>query len=237
MKPSCIAISGSDPSCGAGAQLDIRVMELFSVRPLNVISGITVQNGDKVFDVFSVPKNIFKSQLENVLNRNSPIICKIGMLTLDALAVVEDFISLSLLNIPIVLDPILKSSSGFTFIEKENYGKIFSKSFLVTPNIPEIELFVDMQIESYADVVSALNIFSEKFLCERILLKGGHLKEFLGTDFLFENNKIVEISGKKHWQKEDIHGTGCFLSTAIASCLANGLELEQAVRLSKEKLV
>ncbi len=213
-------------------------MEIFNVRPLSVITAITVQNGDEVSDFFSVPKDYLIKQLESLFSLNQPAACKIGMLTEDSVAALFEFFeSRENLNIPIILDPILKSSSGFSFLAKEKFTRIFKHCALVTPNIPEMEVFVGFKIETYSDIENSLVSFSNKYYCPQVLLKGGHKLEFAGKDFLYSDGHVVEISETKHNITEDIHGTGCFLSTAIASCLANGMELEDSIRLAKKKLV
>lgn len=236
MKKSCIAISGTDPTCGAGAQLDIQVLSHLGVMPLSVITAVTVQSADLFKSYWSVPPDVIKGQIETVVEMCNPQACKIGMLTNLAVETVINLVESGKLKCPIILDPILKSSSGFEFVDPGLLKNLFKKCFLVTPNIPEMESFLDMDILGIEDMEKAVVEFSKRHSCSRVLLKGGHLPEARGLDILYSEGSLRRIVSQKIIETGELHGTGCFLSSAIAGYLVLGNGLEDSIELAKSLL-
>jgi hydroxymethylpyrimidine/phosphomethylpyrimidine kinase len=236
MNKFCLTISGSDPTCGAGAQLDLQVLNKVGVKPLNVISAITAQTSDKVFETFPIPEKVFLDQVVTMNTFYRSEFCKIGMITNTGVLSLINLILDGSFESKIILDPIIKSSSGYEFVETDILSELFKYSFLVTPNILEMEKFLDISIETQKDMELSLKLFNEKFGTPHILIKGGHLKNFENIDILFLSGKIVYFESKKVLNQFETHGTGCYLSSAIAGFLTLGFDLESSISKSKEML-
>lgn len=236
MKPSCIAISGTDPTCGAGAQLDIQVLNYLGIMPFSVITAVTIQNVDNFKGFWSVPCEIVKEQLETILTTYEPCVCKIGMLTEIAMEAVISVVGSGKLKCPIILDPILKSSSGFNFIDQKLLKSFFKNCFLVTPNIPEVESFLDTKVRDINEMERATVKFAKENSCPRVLLKGGHLRDLRGVDILYSEGVVTRFTAEALLGSYQVHGTGCFLSSAISGYLALGEDLTNSISLAKKLL-
>ena len=236
MKKFCLAISGSDPTCGAGSQLDLQIFNRIGVKPLTIISALTAQTADLVKMVWEADRDSFEQQL-NLINFHYPSeYCKVGMIMEQSVCSILNMIDNGNFKSKIILDPILESSSGFKFINKEKLIDLFKKSFLVTPNISEMENILDLQITSVTDMESSVKLFSHKFGTPNVLIKGGHLKNYENIDILFSNGNIFHLDSPKVDKKWETHGTGCYLSSAIAGFLTLGLNLKESIIKSKEMI-
>lgn len=218
-----LTIAGSDSSAGAGIQQDLKTIVAHGCYGATVITSVTSQNTLGVQSTFTVPPHVVAAQLNAVLTDLAPAAIKIGMLPDQAVAeaVVEVLTPyLEQHPVPVVYDPVMVSSSGFLLMEEEAIAYITSHLFplctLITPNLPEAEKLGD-----------SLSPFV-------YLLKGGHAEGDKMTDLLhlpggdvyrFVTTKIVS---------RNLHGTGCTLSSAIASCLAQGHSLPESVKKAKE---
>lgn len=228
---TCLTIAGSDNSGGAGLQADLKVFSLLGVFGFSAITSITVQNSKGVKASIPVSPNILESQINAIFEDFKINAIKIGMLQTKENVEV-------LLNIfknyrpkNIVLDTVLKSSSGKYLLDKnaiESFKKLIKFTAIITPNTEEAKVLTGIEISSLDDM---------KFACEKLLklgakvvyLKGGHMdfKETI-VDIFFDGSKMIEVKYEKLPVKENIHGTGCVLSSAIASFLAKGENLENA---------
>ncbi|WP_242832988.1 bifunctional hydroxymethylpyrimidine kinase/phosphomethylpyrimidine kinase [Butyrivibrio sp. LC3010] len=255
IQKTVLTIAGSDSSGGAGIQADLKTMEAHDVYGMSVITALTAQNTMGVSGVLTVDKEFVAEQLRAVLSDITPDAVKIGMLPDIGImeTVVEAIDKYRLTNI--VLDPVLKSTSG-TDLSKESaleYMKtmLFPKCTLITPNIPEVKRICGIDIKSSKDMEEAAKIISYSYKCN-VLIKGGH-STFEGdeksNDLLFvtgkntlqedfktrksEDGKLITYEGERI-SNPNTHGTGCTLSSAIASNLAKGMSLEDAVKSAKE---
>lgn len=217
-----LSIAGSDPSGGAGIQADIKVANMLGVYPCAVVSALTAQNSFAVSEVWPVEAHIFGAQLHSLLQDIRPDSIKIGLLpSSELIEIMEMFIrEYNLVNI--VVDPILSLSlNSFSPVETlmKAYGeKLFPLASVVTPNIPEAEAF------------EAFFNSSLSFLTNSYLLKGGHSNDDeICCDKLFMNGDLVRKYTHKRINTTNTHGSGCVLSSAIASFLALGKRLEDAV--------
>ncbi len=226
-----LTIAGSDSSCGAGLQADIKTFCSMGVYGLSVVTSITSQNSMGVQDIHHVPPKLLKNQLITILNDIKIDAIKIGMIgSKENIMVLTEI--LKDINIPIVLDTIFISSSGSKLLDDEAF-EIFTKRLiplatLITPNLLEAEKLTNQKIFSLEEMKIAIKNIKAK----NILLKGGHLK---GDALdLFYDNKHLTIFNSKRIIFEDIHGTGCVLSSAIATFLAKGYKMEIAIKNAKK---
>lgn len=228
---TCLTIAGSDNSSGAGLQADLKVFTLLGVFGFSAITSITVQNSKGVKESIPVNPELLKKQIETIFEDFNVDVVKIGML--QTKENINVLINLFQKYKPkeIVLDTVIKSSSGKYLLDKDaidKFKELIKISSIITPNTEEAKALVNIDINSVDDMKKA----SEKLLklgTKAVYLKGGHMKfqnEII--DIFFDGSKMLEINYKKLPLKENIHGTGCVLSSAIASYLAKGESLENA---------
>jgi len=229
---SVLSIAGSDSGGGAGIQADIKSISANGAYAATVITASTAQNTKGVTDIHGLPLSHIKAQLEAVLSDIEFGAVKIGMLySCEVIELVASMLkSYDVKNI--VLDPVMVATSGRTLLSNEalNSLKTFlPHTYLITPNIPEAELLIGHKID-LLNMEASVKEIAEKFSVS-VLLKGGHLESReLMTDMLYikERAKLVVINNKAV-STNNTHGTGCSLSSAIATHLALGCELEEAV--------
>jgi len=227
-----LTIAGSDSGGGAGIQADIKSISANGAYASTVITASTAQNTQGITDIHPMPLTHIEAQLDAVLSDIEFGAVKIGMLhSSEVIRVVKDSLKKYTIN-KIILDPVMIASSGDKLVNDEaiNTLKAFLPYvYLITPNIPEAELLLGHKINLENIKISATEL-GEKFLVS-VLLKGGHLEaQALMTDtlYIYESKKIVSIHNPAVKTKHT-HGTGCSLSSAIATYISLGLELEEAV--------
>ena len=231
MPEIALTIAGSDSSAGAGVQADLKTFAAHKVYGICVITAITAQNTTKVFKIFKIPMDMIEAQLDALLEDFSIGAIKTGMLpSAEIIALVAD--KIKGLNVPIVVDPIIKAGVGRDLIEKEAINELVSRLFpmatLVTPNIFEAESFSGVKVKSESYLKSCAQKLMEKGV-KAVLIKGGHLNAPEVVDFLFLKNGKQKVFRKPRVQGETRHGTGCVLSAAITANLANKMDLIEAV--------
>ena len=245
--PVVLTIAGSDCSGGAGIQADLKTMSAFDVYGMSVITAVTAQNTCGVTGVQNVTGEMIRLQLEAVMSDIMPDAVKIGMLaTADAVEAVADILEKYHVE-HVILDPVMVSTSGRNLLEAEGKEQMLRRLFplaeLVTPNIPEAEEIlkaVDGSVENKRTVSSvqitdqtmmekAAQEIRQKYGCN-VLLKGGHMIQ-AADDLLYQTQAVWFPAQRIHCT--NTHGTGCTLSSAIASALARGYSLEEAVGIAK----
>ncbi len=231
-----LSIAGSDSGGGAGIQADIKTISALGVYATTAITAVTAQNTCGVSSIEPVSPLLVKAQIEAVLSDIGADAIKIGMLhnMATAKAVSEAIVQYNPQYV--ILDPVMISTSGHKLIEDETIdfirNTLMKQASLITPNIDEAALLAQCEIQSEKEVYTA----AEKLLntgCQAVLMKGGHLKGETMTDILFTKNKNPLVLKEKHITSQNTHGTGCTLSSAIASYLALGQQLEDAVIAAK----
>ena len=246
-----LSIAGSDCSGGAGMQADLKTMCAHRVYGMTAITALTVQNTLGVRSVSPVTPSFLEEQLDACLSDIGADAIKIGMIPKEALllSVIRKLKEYNCKNI--VLDPVMISTSGKRLMDAETVKKMEKELFplcrLITPNLPEVEYLSGEKAKDYCDMEMMAEKLGKKYGCA-ILIKGGHFKENgkngadsgmdeIGensvTDVLFEKGHIYEFS-EKRIENPNTHGTGCTLSSAIASNLALGYSLEEAVMRGKQ---
>ncbi len=234
---TALTIAGSDTCGGAGIQADIKTMTALKVYGQCAITALTAQNTTGVKEIMEVSKAFLGSQLDAVFTDIYPDTVKCGMIpNADLIAMTAEKLSYYEAK-NIVVDPVMVSTSGHSLMETDALTTLKTKllplACVVTPNIPEAEVLSGISIESKADVEKAAQrIFADTGAA--VLLKGGH-GVLDASDFLLTQNGSRWFNGKKI-DNPNTHGTGCTLSSAIASYLAKGLDLESAVLHAKNYL-
>lgn len=232
---TALTIAGSDSSGGAGIQADIKTMMANGVYAMSVITSLTAQNTLGVKSIFDVTPEFLSDQLDAVFTDIFPDAVKIGMISSPLLAeVVAE--KLTLYNAKnIVLDPVMIATSGATLTKTEAVRvmtrKLFPLAKVITPNIPEAEVLSKMKIKNENDMKKAAEAIYSLYGCS-VLLKGGHSIND-ANDLLYENGKFRWFSGKRI-DNPNTHGTGCTFSSSIASNLAKGMTLPDAITSAKE---
>jgi len=225
-----LTIAGFDPSSGAGLTSDIKTFQAHGLYGLSVCTAVTVQNDVDFLETHWMETEVVLNQIDVLFQRFSIDYVKIG--------IVENWLSLSQIisklkvlnpSVKIVLDPVLKASAGFDFHEQEMmsfFDGILSQLTLITPNYEEIKaLYPNRSIDETIEHISSKT---------NLYLKGGHRSDKVGLDQLFYN-KIVQLNiepGIKNVSSK--HGSGCVLSSVLASNLALGYSLTESAQLSKK---
>lgn len=224
--PKVLSIAAIDPSGGAGLLSDIKTFMHFRIEGFGVTTGITFQDEDKMFGVEWLSAQTIINQMEPLFNRYKISAVKIGMIRdLNALLAVLDYVRKKNDQVQIVWDPVLSSSSGFNIhndLVKDELKEVLSLVDILTPNKIEFEKLRDW-----------LSSGDELLPVKTLVLKGGHDKGDRVIDKLFVNGEeLYSLDGIRIDQ--DLHGTGCMFSSAMAACLGKGKELREAFSLSHE---
>ena len=235
MNKTVLTIAGSDSSGGAGIQADLKVMTAHGVYGMSVITAVTAQNTLGVRAVRELEADMVCAQLDAVLSDIRPDAVKTGMVASAALirTIAGKLTEYQAENI--VVDPVMVSTSGARLISEEAIEtlkeKLFPLATVITPNIPEAEVLADMEIETVQDMEKAAEVIGTRYGCS-VLLKGGHQKND-ASDLLWQKDKKPVWFHGVRIDNPNTHGTGCTLSSAIASNLAKGRDLETSVEAAK----
>ncbi len=235
MIPYILSIAASDSSGGAGIQRDLRTAIAFDCRMLSAVTGVTVQDYSGLYGIEAVSADIIRRQIERSLHSFEVKAVKIGAIcSNDAFPVIAH----ALRNARnIVLDPVIAPTVGKAFIEgdaRKLYQPLLEIACIITPNRIELETLSGGTIANYNQASEAALELHRRFGCS-VLVKGGHFKNEDMRDILIDQNR--EYHFRKHkrvWNYT--HGTGCTLSTAIAACLARGMNLPEAVKMASDYL-
>ena len=230
-----LTIAGSDSSGGAGIQADIKTITMNGVYAMSAVTALTAQNTLEVKAIQESTPEFLKEQIDAVFEDIFPDSVKIGMVSSwELIDVIADRLSYHNAK-NIVVDPVMVATSGSALIKtdaiKALIAKLLPLATLVTPNIPEAEVLSDMKINHKDDMISAAKHIGESFGCS-VLLKGGHSIND-ANDLLYEKGNFVWFPGKRI-DNPNTHGTGCTLSSAIASNLAKGLNLNDSIESAKK---
>jgi hydroxymethylpyrimidine/phosphomethylpyrimidine kinase len=235
MIPSVLTIAGSDSGGGAGIQADIKTIQACRCYGLSVLIAVTAQNTQAVTAAFDLPLEIIEAQLDAVFDDIEIAAVKTGMLS--SAAIVET-VARKLKERKVeklVVDPVMISKSGYPLLRDDAVEtlrkQLLPLAMLVTPNRYEAELLAGVGVKNEADAREAgLRILETG--CRAVLIKGGHIDAFQSIDYLVTAGGVRAYPAERILTK-NTHGTGCTYSAALASSLALGLELEEAVRRSK----
>ena len=232
---TALTIAGSDSCGGAGIQADIKTMTMNGVYAMSAITALTAQNTTGVTGIMEVTPDFLASQLDAVFTDIRPDAIKTGMVASSDLirVIAEKLKQYDAKNI--VVDPVMVATSGAKLISDDAIETLKSEllplALVITPNIPEAEVLSGMTIKNEEDMVSAAKVINERIGCN-VLCTGGHQIND-ANDLLYRNGGYVWFKGKRI-DNPNTHGTGCTLSSAIASNLAKGEDLDCAVKNAKD---
>lgn len=229
-----LSIGGSDPSSGAGIQSDVKTFSSLNAYGLTVITAITGQNTSNFGMVEPVSKKILKNQLESIISDFKIDGIKIGMVY-NSEIIKTIYQQLKKLKIPIVVDPVVKSTTGGMLIEKSaitNFQKfIIPLATIITPNKFEAEILTKMKINSKNTPEKIAKIL-QKMGAKNVVITGIDIKENKVSDLVLENNKRYFISGKKILKTT--HGSGCIHSAGVTYALAKNKSIKESLEFAKQ---
>ncbi|MDP6156361.1 MAG: bifunctional hydroxymethylpyrimidine kinase/phosphomethylpyrimidine kinase [Candidatus Thermoplasmatota archaeon] len=228
--PSAMTIAGSDPSGGAGIQADVLTIESTGVHATSAVTALTVQNTFGVREVVRTEPRIVAGQIESIMEDIGADGVKTGMLV-DGEIVRAVADSLRDYDIPLVIDPVIRSSTGHTLLDDTGVNELkkslLPRAILVTPNVREAELLCGISIGNENEALKAASEIIEMG-AHAVLVTGCHFEEDRIMDLLVDENGVREYE-RKFIPGRDPHGTGCMLSAAISAYLAKGNDLFDAV--------
>jgi hydroxymethylpyrimidine kinase/phosphomethylpyrimidine kinase len=229
-----LVIAGFDPSCGAGIAADLKTIAAHNGYGVAAVTAVTVQSTQGVLSVHAIPHATLRAQLDALAADIKPGAIKIGMLANKAnVAVVAEFLE-RFKKIPVVLDPVIMPSSGGVELldaggVKSLAEELLKRATVVTPNIAEAALLSGLEIKDIAGMEAAARKLVERG-ARAVVIKGGHMDKPI--DVLFDGSEILTFGGDQV-KTQNTHGSGCTFASAIASQLASGRPLRDAVLLAK----
>lgn len=233
-----LSIAGSDCSGGAGIQADLKAISALGSYAATAITAVTVQNTCGVRAIHPVPADIIKGQIQAVMEDIRPLAVKIGMVNdIEAIHAIAEALTIYH-PLYVVFDPVMVSTSGHRLIEEEAIEllktTLIPLATVITPNLKEAEVLYGKPISTLTDMEKA----AYELLClgcQSVLIKGGHLEGNEMTDILLTGKDAspLHYPGTKV-DSHNTHGTGCTLSSAIATFLAQGYALPEAVKKAKD---
>ncbi|HEY6011586.1 MAG TPA: bifunctional hydroxymethylpyrimidine kinase/phosphomethylpyrimidine kinase, partial [Nitrospirota bacterium] len=230
-----LSIAGSDPSGGAGIQVDLKTFQALGAFGMAIPAALTAQNSRGVTGVYPIPSRELSQQITVLLSDMNPGAIKTGML-LTAQAVDAVAGALNKFGIrKLVVDPVLRSSSGKVLLQPRAVmslkKKLLPHTLVVTPNIPEAEVLSGISIKNDHDMDYAAGKILD-LGPSYVLIKGGHRSHVDATDTLYGGKTVLSFSTSR--RKGEFHGTGCVLSSAITVFIARGFTVEKAVENAKQ---
>tara|TARA_B100002052_G_scaffold250967_1_gene238829 strand:- start:88 stop:891 length:804 start_codon:yes stop_codon:yes gene_type:complete len=230
-----LSIAGTDPSGGAGIQADIKTITAFKSYALSVVTALVAQNTTGVKAILDIPIDFISEQVDCILEDIDIDAIKIGMLNKPGVVnLISKKIQDYSITCPIVIDPVMVAKSGDILLTKEARSALIKNllphAFIITPNIPEAEIISEMHVESEDDMISAGKVILSMGP-SAVLMKGGHSKGRLVKDFLIQKNSI-DVFEENRIDTKNTHGTGCTLSAAIASGLANKINVKESISIA-----
>ena len=231
---TALTIAGSDSSGGAGIQADMKTMTANGVYAMSAVTALTAQNTTGVYGIMEVTPEFLANQLDCIFTDIRPDAVKTGMVSSSALieVIAQKLTQYKAENL--VIDPVMVATSGAKLISDEAIetlkGKLLGLATLITPNIPEAQVLSGMDIRTAKDMERAAKAIYEAYGCA-VLCKGGHQLND-ANDLLYSKEGARWYQGRRI-ANPNTHGTGCTLSSAIASNLAKGYSLDEAVERAK----
>lgn len=232
-----LTIAGSDCSGGAGIQADLKTMSAFKVYGMSVITALTAQNTMGVADIMDVTSSFLAKQLDCVFDDIYPDAIKIGMVSNPELIATIVTKLKEHPDLKIVVDPVMVATSGSRLLADDALKilkeELIPLATIITPNIPEASVLTNLEIKSKDDMIEAAKTIASWY-SGYILIKGGHFED-RADDLLYYQGNITWLTADKI-DNPNTHGTGCTLSSAIASNIALGYSIEDSVINAKEYL-
>ena len=236
MAARILIIAGSDSGGGAGVQGDVKTVTMLGGHAMTAITAVTAQNTKGVTAVHPVPTETVMAQIDAVIGDIGVDAVKIGMIgsPFTALHIAARLEALE--GVPIVFDPVMVATSGSVLADAATiaaFEPLMRLATLTTPNLPELSLLTGEAIESMDDVSGSAESLSRRYGCA-VLAKGGHGEGPLICDVLIDLSTRAVSFEDERIDTRHTHGTGCTLSSAIATLLGHGQSLEHSVRLARQ---
>ena len=234
IKSKILIVAGSDSSGGAGIQADIKTVTSLGSYAMTAVTAVTSQNTTGVKSIVAIPPREISKQIEFTSKDIKPDAIKIGMLHSSSIiqSVIKSLNKIK--NDKVILDPVMVAKGGTKLIDNNAIfllkKKLIKKVTLITPNIPEAEILTGLKIQSMNEmIISAKKLI--KLGAKNVLIKGGHLSSKILIDIFVNKNETKIFKHKKIFTK-NTHGTGCTLSTAIATYYSCGKTLKNSCRMA-----
>jgi hydroxymethylpyrimidine/phosphomethylpyrimidine kinase len=242
-----LTIAGSDPTGGAGIQMDLKVFHYFGVYGISAITALTAQNTEAVAAIAGVGQSFFEEQMQTLLGDIKPDAVKTGMLlSKDKIKTTAKIVrGFELGNL--VIDPVILSSRGTPLLEHDALNtlrdELFPLARVITPNIHEASVLSGMSIINEGDMERAACEL-KKTGADFVIITGGHYKGSRGRektwgragdgtlDLIFNGMDFIKISGNK--RKGEYHGTGCAYSASLTALIAKGISVKESARKARE---
>ncbi|MSP44150.1 MAG: bifunctional hydroxymethylpyrimidine kinase/phosphomethylpyrimidine kinase [Alphaproteobacteria bacterium] len=236
-KGRVLTVAGSDSGGGAGIQADVKTITALGGYAATVVTAVTAQNTLGVRAIHPVPQKIIRLQMEAVLEDIGADCIKTGMLAgADVIEMICERLAALARNVPVVVDPVMVATSGDRLIDEGAIAalknRLLPMAALLTPNIPEAEILSGMKIEG-RDAMREAGLALLALGAQAVLMKGGHMSGAQVQDILI-SAKGIEIFSSPRIDTRHTHGTGCTLASAIATGLAQGMALPDAVRRARD---
>ena len=233
MKGRVLIVAGSDSGGGAGIQADIKTVTALGGYAMTAITALTAQNTQGVFGIHDVPPDFVAEQMRLVLSDIGADCIKVGMLHRpDIIAAVAGVLESDAVGIPVVVDPVMVAKGGHSLLAAEAMSALKTlmvpRAAVLTPNVPEAEALSGMVL----DTVESAEALGRALLAlgpETVLLKGGHMEGEVVVDRLYGGDGLVEAFESARIDTVHTHGTGCTLASAVATGLAQGMGVREAV--------
>jgi hydroxymethylpyrimidine/phosphomethylpyrimidine kinase len=234
--PSVLTIAGSDSGGGAGIQADLKTFSALGCYGTSAITAVTVQNTLGVSGIHSIPAAIVQGQIIAVMDDIKPAAIKIGMVHNAEMAIAISDTLTAYTSTPVIFDPVMVATSGDKLIKEDTISilktVLFPMMTLITPNLDEAEILTGQRITSVEEMRRAAKILLQTG-CAAVLLKGGHLKGKKLYDVYTSAQGDEQTFESDYIDSENVHGTGCTLSSAIAAYLALGKDLPVAIEQAR----
>lgn len=233
---SVLSIAGFDGSGGAGIQADTKTISSLGCYATNVLTALPIQNTQGVQKIVEIPSEAIDLQIKSILEDIYPDAIKIGMVhSVELVKIIAE--NLKNYSGHIVFDPVMVSTSGHRLIKGETIKAckelLFPLATLITPNLDEVSVLVDKKIDTTEKMQTAGKQILEMGT-KAVLVKGGHLDQDELISFLIQRDKPTEHFSSPRIDTKNTHGSGCTLSSAIASYLAQGFSLSESVKNAQD---
>mgnify|MGYP001772541224 CR=1 FL=1 len=236
-KPVALSVAGFDSGNGAGVETDIKVYEILGVHGVGAVTAITAQNTKGISQVFPIPAEVLKSQLDSLFSDFEVKSVKLGMIyTKEQFEVLVDTLPS---KIPLVTDPVIYAKDGTPLIKDvEEYKKIvLPRTTILTPNAVEASILSGFKIRSVEDARRSAREISKVYGIPYVIVKGGHIEGKYSIDVLYDSEKDQYYQvGYERIPAKNTHGTGSVFATAISAYIAKGLDVISSFRLARDLL-
>ena len=236
--PRILSIAGSDSSGGAGIQADIKTITMLGGYAMTAITAVTAQNSVGVQAIVPLTGDFVATQARSCLDDIGADAIKIGMLhDAGVIAAVAEVLESLDPGLPVVVDPVMVATSGAALITQDAIDelrhRIFPRAHVITPNLPELRLLSDRALQTTTEMESAAASLAAEFGCH-VLAKGGHTDDERIIDVLVASDGRATHHEHRRIATRHTHGTGCTLSSAIATLIGHGQSVEHAVALGRQ---